>query len=72
MRSYDHHCQDLLGLRHTISLINRMFDFASRQLQTAAELYAAVVEFKSDQAFNLPAPDPWISFTIGSVSVCIV
>ena len=49
-----------------------MFDFAGRQLQTAAELYAAVVEFKSDQAFNLPAPDPWISFTIGSVSVCIV
>jgi hypothetical protein len=46
-----------------------MYDI-TRQLQTAAELYAAVLEFKSDQAFNLPAPDPWISFTIGSVRVC--
>ena len=49
-----------------------MYDFAGRQLKTAAELYAAVVEFKSDQKFDLPAPDPWISFTIRSVSVCIV
>jgi hypothetical protein len=49
-----------------------MFDFASRQLQTAAELYAAIDEFKSDQVFNLPAPDPWISFSIGSVSLIVV
>ena len=49
-----------------------MFDFASRQLQTAAELYTTIDEFKSDQLFNLPAPDPWISFTIGSVSLIVV
>jgi hypothetical protein len=47
-------------------------DFASRQLQTASELYAAIDEFKSDQLFNLPAPDPWISFSIGSVSLIVV
>jgi hypothetical protein len=38
-----------------------------RFLETAADKYDNIVEFKTDSILNHPAPEPRVTFTIGAV-----
>jgi len=38
-----------------------------RFLETAAEKYDNIVDFKSDSVLSEPAPEPQVTFTIGAV-----